>query len=172
MREGGAFGRGITSKGESVAVSQDEARERERREQVRQMAERNRQTKRDVFSATPGAQVGEPEKPLKIGPPDALIEEERTDSDYVPDMESKGYHVGVVRQPVTEVRGGFTSENESKFAAQPTIDDLKAQHNKAEADDEWQAGTQRATPTLSDDEKRANGIPVERSAQSEKAAEK
>ena len=160
MRHGGAFGRGITTKGESVAVSVEEAREIERRERIRIMAESNRKAKEnDAFSATPGARAGtKVEQPMKVGPPDALLEGERTDSDYVPDMESKGYHVGVVRQPVEQVQGGFTSDRESKFAAQPTIDDLKAAHNERESSKEWQEGVQAATPTLNDRERKANGI--------------
>lgn len=100
----------------------------------------------DAFSATPGARgpgVHAVEEPLRVGTRDALIEDGHNDGDYVPDVESKGYHVGQVRQPVklaVDERGqvvGFMSEHPSKFASAPTLADHKAAHNKLEASDEW-----------------------------------
>jgi hypothetical protein len=162
MRPGGAFGLGVTSKGESIVGSVAVARERARRERIALMADENRKAKaQDAFSATPGARARgthKVEQPLQVGPPDALIEETRTDHDLVPEMESKGYHTGVVRQPVSvaaDARGnvvGFTSEHPSKFAAAPTLEDLKAYHNEVESGEDWQEDVQEATPVLNEDD--------------------
>lgn len=168
MRRGGAYGFGVSSKGESVVVPESVAREKFNRERVNEMAERNRKAavdRTDPFAATPGARAAAGstvERPLQVGPPDALIESQRTPSDFVPDIDTKGYHTGVVRQPVEPVPGGFVSEHESKFAGQPTIADMKAAHNEAESDPAWSEGVQRATPTLSERELVANGVVPQR----------
>jgi hypothetical protein len=74
-------------------------------------------------------------------PRDALVDPLPTD--YVPDNEEKGYHVGVERQPAEPVltRSGDVSfesiaEQPSKFATEggvDLIDALKAAHNEADA---------------------------------------
>lgn len=70
-----------------------------------------------------------------VGPRDALLEPRETD--IVPDLEEKGYHVGMVRQPadVVGVRGvpqGFRSATDmpSRF---PSFREVKAAHNEREA---------------------------------------
>ena len=122
------------------------------------MATKNKE-RQDAFSATPGARAPgthKVEEPLNIGTRDALIEDGHNEQDYVPDIESKGYHTGVVRQPVSVVadaRGqtvGFSSEHPSKFAEQPTLEDAKAYHNEQEQTDEWQEGNQAASPVLTE----------------------
>jgi hypothetical protein len=151
-RFGGAYGRGYTSKGESVAELPSEARQRAQKERIATMARKNAD-QADAFSATPGARgkgVKAVEEPLRVGTRDALIIDGHNDEDYVPDVESKGYHVGMVRQPaklaVNEAGQavGFVSELPSKFADQPTIADLKAQHNADEASAEWNEGVEES----------------------------
>lgn len=70
------------------------------------------------------------------GPRDALIDP--APEDFVPDVDTKGYHVGMVRQPaelvgVGGVPQGFrsVSEHESKFA-HGSLKALKAAHNGTE----------------------------------------
>lgn len=70
------------------------------------------------------------------GPRDALVTPEA--QDYVPDIEEKGYHVGLVRQPADLVGNpatgaeGFRSQGgDSKFAY-GSLAHLKAAHNAAE----------------------------------------
>ena len=136
---------------------------------------------RDQFSATPGARakgVKAVEEPLRVGGPrDALIEDGHNDQDYVPDVESKGYHVGMVRQPakvaVNEAGQavGFISEHESKFAQQPNITDLKAYHNEVESSDEWNEDVSEATRvTISDDDLKAMKAAQVRGATTKRAA--
>jgi hypothetical protein len=151
-RFGGAFGRGYTSKGESVAELPSEGRSRAQKERIRAMARKNEQ---DAYSATPGASgpgTHAVEEPLNVGGTrDALIEDGKGENDYIPEVESKGYHVGMVRQPAKVVVNeagqavGFASELPSKFADQPTIDDLKAHHNEVESSDEWNEDVAEAT---------------------------
>lgn len=116
------------------------------------MASKNRE---EQFSATPGARPNAVEEPLHVGPPDALIESQRTPSDIVPDMDTKGYHVGMVRQPVEPVSGGFVSEHPSKFAAAPTLREAQAYHNAVEQSDEWQAEVADVQPVLNEDDLKA-----------------
>lgn len=151
MRPGGAFGRGITSKGESVVRTVAEGRALAQKERVRQMARKNAES---AFSATPGASgpgTHTVEEPLRVGPRDALIDDgEEHPEDYIPDVETKGYHVGLVRQPAKVVANdagqvvGFASELPSKFAEAPTIADLKAHHNAVESGDDWNEGVEVA----------------------------
>jgi hypothetical protein len=141
-RFGGAYGRGFSSRGESVVELPSEGRARAQKERIRQMARKNAA---DAFSATPGAENAKTvEEPLRVGGPrDALIEDGHNENDYVPDVESKGYHVGMVRQPVkvaVDDSGrmvGFQSEHPSKFESQPSLADLKAAHNEIESGDDW-----------------------------------
>lgn len=167
MRLGGAYGYGITSQGESIVEPVELAEQRARRERVRIMATKNKQ---DAYSATPGARAAgthDVEEPLHAGPLDALIESDRTDSDYVPDIDTKGYHAGMVRQPVVPVadrRGnvvGYRSDHPSKFAEAPTVEDLKAFHNKVESDDDWLGATVAATPVSTDEPKKARKAAAE-----------
>jgi hypothetical protein len=125
-RFGGAYGRGFSSRGESVVELPSEGRARAQKERIRQMARKNAA------------------EPLRVGGPrDALIEDGHNENDYVPDVESKGYHVGMVRQPVkvaVDDSGrmvGFQSEHPSKFESQPSLADLKAAHNEIESGDDW-----------------------------------
>lgn len=80
------------------------------------------------------------------GPRDALVIDGHNDQDYVPDSESKGYHTGMVRQPVMAVVDGagrvvgFEAVDESMFSRNPTIHDLKAAHNKRESSKAFQEG--------------------------------
>jgi hypothetical protein len=81
--------------------------------------------------------------PLSVGPRDALIIDGHNEGDYVPDADGKGYHVGLVRQPVMAlVKGGqivgFEAVQESKFDAPGSLESLKAYHNEQEAD--WKEG--------------------------------
>ena len=81
--------------------------------------------------------------PLNVGPRDALIIDGHNDGDYVPDAEGKGYHVGLVRQPVMAVvkNGqivGFEAVEESKFPERGSLEALKAAHNERESS--WQEG--------------------------------
>ena len=150
-RPGGAFGRGYTSKGESVVRTVQEGRQTAQKERVRAMAGKNKQ---DAYSATPGASgpgTHTVEEPLRVGPRDALIDDgQEHPEDYVPDVDSKGYHVGLVRQPAKIVANeagqhvGFASEHPSKFAEQPTLSDLKAYHNEQESGSEWNEGVEEA----------------------------
>lgn len=149
-RPGGAFGRGYTASGESVVRTVAEGRAQAQKERVRNMARKNA----DTFSATPGASgpgTHKVEEPLRVGPRDALIDDgQEHPEDYIPDVDSKGYHVGMVRQPAAVVANeagqpvGFASEHPSKFAEQPTIADLKAHHNAEESKAEWNEGVDTA----------------------------
>lgn len=75
------------------------------------------------------------------GPRDALVDPR--DGDYVPDNDSKGYHVGQERQPAEpvltaggDVRFESTADQPSKFEVEPgksLIDVLKAAHNEADS---------------------------------------
>jgi hypothetical protein len=112
-----------------------------------------RKNAEDAFSATPGASgpgTHTVEEPLRVGTRDALIDDGKGENDYIPDVESKGYHVGMVRQPVKVVADeagnvvGFASEHPSKFAEQPTLEDLKAHHNEVESSDEWNEDVEEA----------------------------
>lgn len=121
------------------------------------MASKN---KEDAFSATPGASgkgTHRVEEPLRVGPRDALIDDGKEHpEDYIPDVDSKGYHTGMVRQPAHLVANesgqpvGFSSDHESKFAAQPTMADLKAHHNEVEASAEWNEGVREAVKVTAD----------------------
>ena len=159
-RFGGAYGRGYTSRGESVVELPSEARARAQQERMKAMADKNRSAS-DAFHATPGARgkgVKAVEEPLRVGTRDALIEDGHNEGDYIPDVESKGYHVGMVRQPahvaVNEAGQpvGFISERPSKFEEQPTLADLKAHHNAVESEDEWNEDVREATRVTATEE--------------------
>jgi hypothetical protein len=163
-RFGGAYGRGYSSSGESVVELPSEGRTRAQKERIRDMARKNATEKADVFSATPGARapgVEVVEQPLNVGPRDALIDDGKGENDYIPDVESKGSHVRLVRQPAkraADARGtvvGFVSEHPSKFAEQPQITDLKAYHNAVESSDEWEDAGPAVLPTATEEEARS-----------------
>lgn len=112
-----------------------------------------------AFERTPGAPGPDEiaDAPLTVGPPDALIEEQRTPYDVVPDLDEKGFHTGLVPQPASligtpENSRGFeaTGERRSKFDNGADLASLKAAHNEREADDPRYAGVEH-TPMLSDD---------------------
>lgn len=179
-RRGGAYGRGYSSSGESIVELPSEARERARQERVRTMAKENAAKAQDAFHATPGATakgVKAVEEPLRVGTRDALIEDGHNDGDYVPDVESKGYHVGMVRQPAqvaVNAAGqpvGFISERPSKFEGAPTLADAKAYHNEVESSDDWNEDVSEATlVTASEQEVRAAGLYDAKSGTKAKAA--
>lgn len=116
------------------------------------------------FSETPGvskdAEVMDAPLSLPVvGPRDALVTPEP--QDYVPDIDEKGYHVGLVRQPAdlvgTPEAGvqGFRSQGgESKFAF-GSLAHLKAAHNDAEAG--GIADSVAPSPSPSAEEIEANG---------------
>ena len=107
------------------------------------------------------------------GPRDALVDPEPTD--YVPDNEEKGYHVGQERQPAEPVltRGGdvhFESiaDQPSKFEPDGValIDKLKAQHN---ADDAARTDTTLANDVTTTREE-ALGLPPAEPAPARRSA--
>lgn len=111
---------------------------------------RSSETEHDPMKRTAGAPsdaraVSSAEDlPLSVGPRDALVIDGHNDGDYVPDAEGKGYHVGMLRQPVMALvdKGGrivgFEAVNESKFAVPGSLASLKEFHNDQEAD--WKEG--------------------------------
>ena len=87
-----------------------------------------------------------------VGPRDALTEDYDPDVDYVPDIDTKGYHAGLVRQPVRALVDPKTGnvvafetvepgeEDEAARPFGPSLDDLKRAHNRAESG--WKEGQQ------------------------------
>lgn len=121
-------------------------------------------TNASPFERTPGAPAPDEiaDTPLTVGPPDALIESQRTEYDYVPDLETKGFHTGMVRQPAEiigtpeNVRGfeATGSAGPSKFDNGTDLRSLKAHANERENSDPRYAGVLHR-PMASDDELRA-----------------
>lgn len=138
------------------------------------MAKEAKDTQVDAMRRTPGAEGGhalnpseDEDVPLQLGaalsrvassgPRDALILDGHNEQDYIPDVDGKGYHSGMVRQPAMVVIGadgrvvGFEALDESMFARQPTIQDLKAAHNAREKGKDWNKGvrdlSQEVAPT-------------------------
>jgi hypothetical protein len=115
------------------------------------------------FSRTPGvskdAQAQEADTPLVLsvpGPRDALVDPHP--DDIVPDMEEKGYHAGLVRQPAAVlVEGGqvvgFESKGgQSKFEA-GSLQAMKAAHNERDANRDDDAAP---SPPVTEDEANRN----------------
>jgi hypothetical protein len=107
------------------------------------------------FERTPGAPAPDEidDTPLRVGPPDALIEEDRTPYDVVPDLDEKGFHVGLVPQPASRIgtpenTRGFeaTGERRSKFDNGADLASLKRAHNESEASDPRYEGVAHVAP--------------------------
>ena len=95
------------------------------------------------FSRTPGvsdkAEAIEADAPLTLpvaGPPDALVNP--GPNDFVPDLEEKGYHAGLVRQPASPLvedgqMVGFESQGLPSKFEHGSLAHLKAAHNEVDA---------------------------------------
>lgn len=96
----------------------------------------------DATKRTPGVPAGakavKDDPPMGPGPRDALVIDGHNEGDFVPDAETKGYHAGLVRQPVVALvqNGqivGWEGAEESRFAADPgSLENLKRAHNARE----------------------------------------
>lgn len=111
----------------------------------------------EATERTPGADELA-DRPLQIGPRDAMNADEFDPAiDYVPDLEEKGYHTGLVRQPAAPIGGegelrGFEATGiagDSRFAY-GSLAHLKAVHNESEGDDSRYAGRAPSNPDAFD----------------------
>jgi hypothetical protein len=116
----------------------------------------------DPTEVTPGAEA-EADRPLSLAR-DALIADQYDENvDYVPELDTKGYHAGLVRQPA-EVVGSFPDNvrgfratgiaGESKFK-QTSFRELKAANSAMQADDPAYAGVVTTNEDAFDPEKLA-----------------